>query len=94
MNFDLLDRLDVEPAIVIRNNASTRERGCQLRREEVLLLKKLGYQKWKQIKDAGRPQNTFITILISNRIHETISSNDSYKVGLKVVNRSATFAAN
>jgi hypothetical protein len=54
MNFDLLDRLDVEPAIVIRNNASTRERGCQLRREEVLLLKKLGYQKWKQIKDAGR----------------------------------------
>lgn len=53
-NFNLLDRLDVEPVIVIRNNASTRARGCQLRREEVLLLKKLGYQKWKQIKDAGR----------------------------------------
>jgi hypothetical protein len=53
-NFNLLDRLDVEPAIVIRNNASTRTRGCQLRRDEVLLLKKLGYQKWKQIKDAGR----------------------------------------
>ena len=53
-NFNLLDRLDVEPVIMIRNNASTRARGCQLRREEVLLLKKLGYQRWKQIKDAGR----------------------------------------
>jgi hypothetical protein len=53
-NFNLLDRLDVEPVIAIRNNASTRARGCRLRREEVLLLKKLGYQRWKQIKDAGR----------------------------------------
>jgi hypothetical protein len=53
-NFNLLDRLDIEPVIMIRNNASTRARGCQLRREEVLLLKKLGYQRWKQIKDAGR----------------------------------------
>jgi hypothetical protein len=52
-NFNLLDRLDVEPVIVIRNNASTRARGRQLRRDEVLL-KKLGYEKWKQIKDAGR----------------------------------------
>jgi hypothetical protein len=26
----------------------------ELRRDEVLLLKKLGYEKWKQIKDAGR----------------------------------------
>jgi hypothetical protein len=39
-NFNLLERLDVEPVIAIRNNASTRERGCQLRREEVILLKK------------------------------------------------------
>ena len=53
-NFNLLDRLDVEPVIAIRNKASTRARGCQLRREEVLLLKKLGYQRWKQIKDVGR----------------------------------------
>ena len=52
-NFNLLNRLNVEPVIAIRNNASTRARGCQLRREEVLLLKKLGYQRWKQIKDAG-----------------------------------------
>ena len=53
-NFTLLDRLDVEPAIEIRNNASTRSGGCQLRREEVLLIKKLGYEGWKRIKDAGR----------------------------------------
>jgi IS5 family transposase len=52
-NFNLLDRLNVQPVIAIRNNASTRARGCQLRREEVLLLKKLGYQRWKQIKEAG-----------------------------------------
>jgi hypothetical protein len=53
-NFNLLDELDVEPAIEIRNNASTRSGGCQLRREEVLLIKKLGYEGWKRIKDAGR----------------------------------------
>jgi hypothetical protein len=53
-NFTLLDKLDVEPAIEIRNNASTRSGGCSLRREEVLLIKKLGYQGWKQLKDAGR----------------------------------------
>ena len=28
-NFNLLDRLNVEPVIAIRNNASTRARGCQ-----------------------------------------------------------------
>ena len=53
-NFTLLDKLDVEPAIEIRNNASTRSAGCRLRREEVLLIKKFGYQGWKQLKDAGR----------------------------------------
>jgi hypothetical protein len=53
-NFNLLERLDVEPVIAIRNNASIRERRCPLRREEILLIKKLGYQRWKQMKDAGR----------------------------------------
>ena len=53
-NFNLLDRLNVEPVIAIRNNASTKARGCPLRREEVLLIKKLGYQRWKEIKDSGR----------------------------------------
>lgn len=39
--------------LAIRNNAST-ARGCELRREEVLLIKRLGDQRWKKIKDAGR----------------------------------------
>src|SRR5689334_19580653 len=54
-NFNLLDDLNVESSIGIRKNASIRARGCQLRRDEVLLLiKKLGYQGWKQLKDAGK----------------------------------------
>ena len=53
-NFNILDDMNAEPAISIRNNASTRSGGCRLRREEVLLIKKLGYQGWKQLKDAGR----------------------------------------
>lgn len=32
-NFNLLDDLNVEPAIEIRNNASTKARGCPLRRD-------------------------------------------------------------
>ena len=36
-NFNLLDRLNVLPVIAIRNNASTRVRGCQLRNEEANL---------------------------------------------------------
>ncbi len=48
-NFNLLESLDVEPVIAIRNNATIRERGCKLRREEVL-----GYRRLKQIKEADR----------------------------------------
>ena len=36
-NFNLLDRLNDLPVIAIRNNASTRARGCQLRNEEANL---------------------------------------------------------
>jgi hypothetical protein len=53
-NFNLLDDLNVEPAIEIRKNASIRATGCQLRREEVLLIKKLGYQGWNRLKDTGK----------------------------------------
>src|SRR5215467_14449238 len=54
-NFNILDEINAEPAISIRKNASTisRER-CTLRRDEVLLIKKLGYEGWKQLKYAGR----------------------------------------
>jgi len=53
-SFSLLDELSIEPAISIRKNASTETRGCPLRRDEVLLIRKLGYDGWKQLKDAGR----------------------------------------
>jgi hypothetical protein len=46
--------LNIEPAISIRKNASSKARGCPLRRDEVLLIRKVGYDVWKQLKDAGR----------------------------------------
>jgi Transposase DDE domain len=50
-----LDDINAEPAIRIRNNASTtRSKVCPLRRDEVFLIKKLGFEGWKQLKDAGR----------------------------------------
>jgi hypothetical protein len=53
-NFNILDDINAEPAISIRKNAFTRSKRCPLRRDEVLLIKKLGYDGWKQLKDAGR----------------------------------------
>lgn len=53
-SFNLLDDLNLEPAISIRKNASTKARGCPIRRDEVLLIRKQGYEGWKQLKDAGR----------------------------------------
>ena len=53
-NFNILDDMNAEPAISIRKNASTRSKGCPLRRDEVFLVKKLGYEGWKQLKDTGR----------------------------------------
>jgi Transposase DDE domain len=40
-NFNMLDDINAEPAISIRKNASTRSKGCPLRRDEFLLIKKL-----------------------------------------------------
>ena len=38
-----------------RKNASTiKSKVCPLRAEEVVLIKKLGYDGWKQLKDTGR----------------------------------------
>ena len=53
-NFNILDDINAEPAISIRKNASTRSKGCPLRKDEVLLIKKLRYDGWKQLKDTGR----------------------------------------
>jgi hypothetical protein len=53
-NFNLLDDLDIEPAIKIRKNARTLARGSPLRREETVLIKKLGLEGWKKMKDYGK----------------------------------------
>jgi hypothetical protein len=53
-NFNILDKINAEPAIKIRKNASTRSKRCPLRRDEVLLIRKLGYNGWKDLKDIGR----------------------------------------
>jgi hypothetical protein len=53
-NFNLLDDINAEPVIRIRKNTSARSRWCSLRRDEVFLVKKLGYEGWKQLKDAGK----------------------------------------
>ena len=53
-SFNLLDNLNIEPAIQIRKNASIKTKECPLRRDEVLLIKKLGYERCKQLKDMGR----------------------------------------
>jgi len=53
-NFNILDYINAEPAISIRKNASTILKKCPLRRDEVLLIKKLGYQGWKQLNYGRR----------------------------------------
>jgi hypothetical protein len=54
-NFNILDEINIEPSIIIRKNASTNSKeGCPLRRDEIFLIKKLGFEGWKQLKDAGR----------------------------------------
>jgi hypothetical protein len=53
-NLNILDDINIEPAIIIRKNASTKSNGCPLRRDEVFLIKRLGFERWKQLKDIGR----------------------------------------
>lgn len=53
-NFDLCNRLGVEPVIKIRKDASTKARGCLARKQEVLNYKKLGYKTWAKKKEYGK----------------------------------------
>ena len=41
-NFNILYDINIEPAIIIRKNASTKSNGCPLKRDEVFLIKDLG----------------------------------------------------
>lgn len=53
-NFKLLDHLGIRPVIKIRENASTKSRGCLARKKEVIDYKKLGYEKWAKKKEYGK----------------------------------------
>jgi len=53
-NFNALDDLAIEPAIKLRKNARTRSHGSPLRREEAVLVKRLGYEGWKKLRDYGK----------------------------------------
>lgn len=46
-NFNTLDGMGITPGIKMRENASTRSRGCPLRKKHVREYKQLGYRKWR-----------------------------------------------
>jgi len=89
-SFNLLDNLNIEPAIQIRKNASTKAKGCPLRRDEVLLIRELGYERWKQLKDAGR---RWIVEIVFSSIKRVLGENllskkfkaQKVEAGLKVM---------
>ena len=51
--FDLCDKLNIETAIKIRKNASTKARGNSARKKEVIRYKELGYEGWCQETQYG-----------------------------------------
>ena len=54
-NFNLLDKLHIEPVISIRKNANgSRTRKCKSRNEQVHLIQKIGYEKYKELKNTGQ----------------------------------------
>jgi transposase len=53
-NLNLLREHGIEPAIKVKKGASTLALGSPLRRQEVLLLNRVGYEGWKTMKDYGK----------------------------------------
>jgi len=53
-NFNMLDKMHIEPVISIRKNANGRTRKCKSRNELVHLIQKIGYEKYKQLKNTGQ----------------------------------------
>jgi len=53
-NFNLLDKMHIEPVISIRKNASGRSRKCKSRNEQVHLVQNIGYDRYKKLKDTGK----------------------------------------
>ena len=53
-NFNLLRERGIEPAIKLKRGSSTMSLGSPLRRREAVLLKSVGYEGWKRLKDYGK----------------------------------------
>ena len=53
-NFNLLRERGIEPAIKLKRGANTLSLGSPLRRREAVLLKSVGYEGWKRLKDYGK----------------------------------------
>ncbi|HJS64819.1 MAG TPA: transposase [Nitrososphaeraceae archaeon] len=53
-NFNMLDKMYIEPVITIRKNANGRTRKCKSSNELVHLIQKIGYEKYKQLKNTGQ----------------------------------------
>ena len=51
--FNCLDKINTEPVIKIRKNATTKARGSFLRKSEVIMYKENGYKEWAREKDYG-----------------------------------------
>jgi hypothetical protein len=54
VNFNLLDKLHIEPIISIRKNANGKTRNCKTRNEHVHLIQNIGYERYKKLKDTGQ----------------------------------------
>ena len=76
--------------VSIRKNASTISKRCPLRRDEVLLIKKLGYEGWKQLENVGR---RWIAEIVFSSIKRVLGENllskkfkaQKVEAGLKVM---------
>lgn len=53
-NFNLLEKMHIEPVISIRKNASGRTRKCKSRNELVHMIHNIGYDRYKKLKDTGQ----------------------------------------
>ena len=53
-NFNLLHERGIDPAIKLRKNASEKARWSPLRKDEAILMHRVGYERWKVLKDYGK----------------------------------------
>lgn len=67
-NFNLLDSMNIEPGIAVKRNATERSRGCQMRKQEVQMIRKIGYKGWSRLREFGRRWIVEIVISALKRV--------------------------